>query len=57
MEIEKHGRDTDTAIALTHGTIAKSIKNGRVVLIVLRDVKGAFDKVWHDGLRYKLGDI
>ena len=28
-----------------------------MVSIVLRDVKGAFDKVWHDGLRYKLGSI
>ena len=28
-----------------------------MVSIVLRDVKGTFDKVWHNGLRFKLGNI
>ena len=55
LSINQHGfrkgRGTYTAIALAHETCAKNINNGKFVSIVLRDVKGAFDKVWHHGLR------
>ena len=34
--------------------IAKAIANKNKINIVLRDISKAFDKVWHNGLRYKL---
>ena len=51
------GRGTDTAIALAHESIAKGLSNKQYVSLVLRDVKAAFDKVWHHGIRYKLGHL
>ena len=51
------GRGTGTAIALAHESIAKGHSNGQYVSLVLRDVKAAFDKVWMDGLRFKLGNL
>ena len=48
------GRGTTTAIAVAYETIARAIQCRHKASLVLRDVKGAFDKVWHDGLRYKI---
>ena len=46
----RKGRGTDTAIALAHESISKSLSDNRMVTVVLRDVKGAFDKVWFVGV-------
>ena len=47
-------RLTDKALAILHVTIAAHKGNGMTVDMVSRDISRAFDKVWHDGLRYKL---
>ncbi len=47
-------RGTTTAIASTYETIANSLADSHQVIVVLRDVAKAFDKVWHSGLKYKL---
>ena len=47
-------RGTDTALAIMHETLATHRGNGMTVDLVFRDISRAFDKVWHDGLRYKL---
>ena len=48
------GRGTTTAIAIAHETLARTTACHHQAQVVLRDVKGAFDKVWHSGLQYKL---
>ena len=53
----RRGRGTETVIALAHETITMNLNTRRFVSIVLRDVKAAFDKVWHDGLRNKMGNV
>ena len=47
-------KGTTTAIAITYETIANALAEKNKVLVVLRDVAKAFDKVWHSGLKYKL---
>ena len=47
-------RGTHQAIAVTYETITQKIAKRHEVRVVLRDVKAAFDKVWHTGLRVKL---
>lgn len=47
-------RGTEMAIALVYETIAQKLSSGKRVNLVLRDVKSAFDKVWHVGLKYKV---
>jgi len=47
-------RGTLQAIAVAYETIAQARAKGRQVRVVLRDVKAAFDKVWHTGLKVKL---
>ena len=42
------------AIALGHEFIGQRLAEGLCVRVVLRDVKSAFDKVWHTGLLVKL---
>ena len=49
----KH-RSTDTALAVTTEIISDALANKNQCCLVLRDVSKAFDKVWHNGLRYKL---
>lgn len=48
------GRGTDTAIAITTEKIAETLATKQQCNIVLRDVSKAFDKVWHDGLKFKI---
>ena len=48
------GRGTDTATAITYETIAASKAQKLKTNVILRDIKGAFDKVWHNGIIYKL---
>ena len=43
-----------TWVATLHETIAKDIRLGHSIDIILRDVTKSFDKVWHDGLKYKI---
>ena len=50
----RKNRGTHTATALLYEIIATAIANKNKVNIVLRDISKAFDKVWHNGLRYKL---
>lgn len=50
----RKNRGTDTAIAILYETIAIAKANNKKVNIVLRDISKAFDKVWHNGLLYKL---
>ena len=47
-------RGTQQAIAVAYETIAQKLAKRHEVRMVLRDVKAAFDKVWHTGLRVKL---
>ena len=42
------------AVALGHEFIGQRLAEGLCVRVVLRDVKSAFDKVWHTGLCVKL---
>ena len=44
-------------IAVIHKTIAAHLAKHHYFTIILRDVKGIFDKVWHEGLIYKLGRL
>ena len=48
------GRGTQIALAKLYEIIAMSQAQGQDCNVVSRDIKKAFDKVWHDGLRYKL---
>jgi len=42
------------AVALGHEFVGQRLAEGLCVRVVLRDVKSAFDKVWHTGLCVKL---
>ena len=48
-------RGTDTALTTIHETIAHYTAKRSQCYIVLRDVSKAFDKVWHNGLQFKIG--
>lgn len=50
-------RDTTTAIALAYESIAQALARKHQCYVVLRDVSKAFDKVWHNGLKFKLLQI
>ena len=52
------GRGTHTALAEFYETLVnkRHVKNSNTD-VVLRDVSKAFDKVWHNGLKYKLIQI
>ena len=47
-------RGTQTALAILYENIATIKGNDERLDLVLRDISRAFDKVWHDGLKYKL---
>ncbi len=55
---KQHGfranKGTTTAISTTCETIANALADKQQVYVVLRDVAKAFDKVWHNDLKYKL---
>ena len=48
------GRSTQTALALMYETIATAKANRQNVDLLFTDISRAFDKVWHEGLLYKL---
>ena len=50
----RRSRGTNTALAVLYETIANKLNDGAHVDVVLRDVSKAFDKVWHNGLKYKI---
>ncbi len=47
-------KGTTSAIVTTYETIANALADKHQVTVVLRDVAKAFDKVWHNGLKYKI---
>ena len=50
-------RGTHTALATFYESLSNNVQNDTVTDIVLRDVAKAFDKVWHNGLKYKLHSL
>ena len=46
-------RGPDTASAILHETVVTPRGNEMTVDLVFRDISRSFDKVWHNGLRYK----
>ena len=50
-------RGTFTAISIATENIAKALHENKRVSMVLRDIKGAFDRVWIKGLIYKIKNI
>ena len=50
----KPSRGTNTALAILHETLAAARGSGQRVDLVFRDISREFDKVWHDGLKYKI---
>lgn len=50
----RKNRGTVTAISLAYETISRHQQNRAQCNVVMRDVSKAFDKVWHDGLKFKL---
>jgi len=58
LKERQHGfrtyKGTHTAITTTYETIANALADKKQVYLVLRDVAKAFDKVWHNGLKFKI---
>lgn len=50
----RKNRGTHTALAIITDTIARAKAYNAQVNLILRDIKKAFDKVWHLGLKYKI---
>ncbi len=58
LKERQHGfrpyKGTSTAITTTYESVANALADKKQVYLVLRDVAKAFDKVWHNGLKYKI---
>lgn len=58
LNTRQHGfrkrRGTHTALAIITDIIARAKANKNQINLILRDIKKAFDKVWHIGLKYKI---
>ena len=60
LKSSQHGfrqkKSTSTLLAQLYERIAreKGTDKKTMIMVVLRDISKAFDKVWHNGLRYKL---
>lgn len=50
-------RGTISAIALTYQNIAATQQERHQCNVIFRDVSKAFDKVWHDGLKFKISNL
>ena len=44
----------EQGLTILHETIATAKGSGQAVDLVFRDISWVFDKVWHDGLKYKI---
>ena len=53
----RSNRGTDTALTTIHETIAHHTAQKKQCYVVLRDVSKAFDKVWHNGLKFKISNL
>lgn len=53
----RNNRGTDTAITTIHEHLAHYTARRQQCYVILRNVSKAFDKVWHDGLQYKIAQI
>ena len=53
----RRNRGTHTALATLNETLARDLRRGHSIDIVMRDVTKAFDKVWHDGLKFKIEQL
>ena len=47
-------RGIASATAVTYETAANTLAKGGQAYLVLRDVNGAFNNVWHSGLKHKI---
>lgn len=60
LNTAQHGfralRGTDTALAILYETISVKSRS-KAITIASRDVSGAFDRVWHNGLKYKITNL
>ena len=58
---KQHGftprRGTHTALATVYETIANKHLEKKKTFLINRDITKAFDKVWHNGLRYKIYNL
>lgn len=50
----RNGRGISTAIALAYDAIAHSQQDREKCNVIMRDVSKTFDKVWHNGLKFKI---
>lgn len=50
----RKNRGTISAIALTYQEIAITQQDRKQCNVIFRDISKAFDKVWHNGLKYKI---
>ena len=50
----KRGRGTEMALTKLYETISLNQRRGGQCNIVCRDIEKAFDKVWHNGLKFKV---
>jgi len=50
----RKGRSTYDSLTYLEHTIRKSLMTGNTCVVVFVDLKGAFDRVWHMGVIYKL---
>lgn len=53
----RQNKSTNTAIATLTELLANALTTNKITTIVTRDISKAFDKVWHQGLKYKLTTI
>jgi len=50
----RKGRSTCDSLTFLEHTIRNTLKSGEICIVVFVDLKGAFDRVWHMGVIYKL---
>jgi len=53
----RRGRSTLNALHLVKNEIVKSMKRREYCVVVYLDLQGAFDRVWHQGLLFKLAQL
>ena len=53
----KKGRGTEAALIRLYETVALNRRNGSQCNIVCRDIEKAFDKVWHESIKFKIMNL